>query len=360
MVAAAEKSEQAGSETYQEDHMGAIFKEGFSFSGFERDLLAMNLGDGTFLDISGVSGADSITDGRGAVFADFDNDGDLDIFLTTVQGEAHLLYRNDVGQDNGFLRVILEGTTSGRDAFGAVVRIETASGSRMKLKAGGSGYVSQSDPRLLFGLGADAAVEAIEVTWPGGVRQEFSGVAAGATVRLVEGRAETEVAEERRFRLVDPLGPEEALLDGLGFAKGEPFPDLALQSLSGEAGRLSGLLRKGRRTLVNFWATWCRPCAEEMPELQRLHPDLQRAGVDLIGVSLDRETVAQVSPVVRKRGVTYPNYTTGDETFEALYPRGEAIVPITVLLDERGRVLQVFSGWSERSERALRELTLRR
>ena len=115
--------------------MGAIFKEGFSFSGYERDLLSMNLGDGRFMNISGVSGVDSISDGRGSVFADFDNDGDLDIFLTTAQGEAHFLFRNNVGQRNGFLRLELEGTRSGRDAFGTVVRVKTSAGVQTKMSS---------------------------------------------------------------------------------------------------------------------------------------------------------------------------------------------------------------------------------
>ncbi len=80
MVAAAEQTENAGNQQYHGDHMGAIFKEGFSFSGYERDLLAMNLGNGKFLDVSGVSGVDSISDGRGSVFADFDNDGWEDLY----------------------------------------------------------------------------------------------------------------------------------------------------------------------------------------------------------------------------------------------------------------------------------------
>ncbi len=79
MVAAAEAMEEAGNQTYHSDHMDAIFKEGFSFSGYERDMLSLNLADGTFLDISGVSGVDSLSDGRGSVFADFDNDGWLDL-----------------------------------------------------------------------------------------------------------------------------------------------------------------------------------------------------------------------------------------------------------------------------------------
>ncbi|MFB3095508.1 MAG: FG-GAP repeat domain-containing protein, partial [Candidatus Acidiferrales bacterium] len=64
------------------DQFRLIFEEGFSFSGYERDLLSLNLGGKKFLDISGISGIDSVTDGRGSVFADFDNDGDLDVFRT--------------------------------------------------------------------------------------------------------------------------------------------------------------------------------------------------------------------------------------------------------------------------------------
>ncbi len=181
-MAASERAEPAGGESYHESHMSAIFKEGFSFSGYERDLFAMNLGQGKYLDVSGVSGIDSISDGRGSVFADFDNDGDLDIFLTTAQGEAHYLFRNNVGSDNGFLRVALEGRAGGRDAFGAVVRVKTSAGVLTKLKAGGSGYVSSHDPRLLFGLGGDARAEWVEVVWPGGERQRWEEVPAGAGI----------------------------------------------------------------------------------------------------------------------------------------------------------------------------------
>ena len=108
-MAAAEHVEDAGNADYHDDHMGTIFKQGFSFSGYERDLLTWNQGDGTYRNISGVSGVDSISDGRGSVFADFDNDGDSDIFLTTAQREAHYLFRNNVGSKSNYLRVELTG-----------------------------------------------------------------------------------------------------------------------------------------------------------------------------------------------------------------------------------------------------------
>src|SRR5690349_25139127 len=101
-----------------------MFGQGFSFSGYERDPLYLNLGGKKFTDISGVSGIDSITDGRAGVFADFDNDGDLDVFSTSIQNESPLLFRNTIGQDSKCIRGILEGGNDiAGDASGSVVRV---------------------------------------------------------------------------------------------------------------------------------------------------------------------------------------------------------------------------------------------
>ncbi len=358
-MAASEQVEQPGSEQYHENHMGAIFKQGLSFSGYERDLLSLNLGHGRFLDISGISGVDSISDGRGAVFADLDNDGDSDIFLTTAQGEAHYLFRNNIGNRNGFLRIDLVGTRGARDAFGAVVRIKTSAGIQTKIKSGGSGFLSHHDSRLLFGLGSDEYAEWVEILWPGGAVQRFEQVQAGSALRVIEDEREYKSVAEQRFRLVDPLGAQETLLAGLGFKRGERFPDLNLRSTSGESLKLHALLRSDRGTLVNLWATWCRPCAQEMPELQRIYSDLDRAGIDLVGVSVDLDTAENVWEYVREKQITYPIYITDEVALETLYPRGDATVPLTLLLDGEGRVLEIHSGWSRASEQALHELMAR-
>lgn len=167
-------------------------EQDFSFAGHERDTLFMNVAAGRrgarrFVDISGISGVDSIGDGRGVVFADFDNDGDYDLFITSLQGESHLLFRNNVGQENRHLRVLLEGT-GGSDAFGSVVRVQTSQGTLTKIKAGGSGFISQHDPRLLFGLGRDTRARSVEVAWANGKVERFRGAFnANSTVLLREG-----------------------------------------------------------------------------------------------------------------------------------------------------------------------------
>lgn len=164
----------------------ALLRKNYSFSGYERDLVVLNLGGKGFLDLSGLSGADSLSDGRAAVYLDYDDDGDLDIFLRAMHGEAHHLFRNDAGQDNNWLRVSLTGTRSGKDAFGATVRVKTSHGILTRLKAGGEGFISQRDPRLLFGLGRDEGVEWVEVTWPSGTTVRLPGAGAGTHLRLLE------------------------------------------------------------------------------------------------------------------------------------------------------------------------------
>lgn len=356
MVATSEAVETAGNDQYRDDHMGAIFKEGLSFSGFERDYLALNLGNKSYLDISGVSGVDSISDGRGAAFADFDNDGDTDIFLVALQGTAHHLFRNNVGQDNRSLRITLTGTDSGRDAFGAVVRVKTSAGVLTKVKAGGSGYLAQHDPRLLFGLGEDKRAEWVEVVWPSGRIDRLTAVAAGSSIEVVEGEADYTLLAEKRFKLVDPLGAEDAILARLNLEVGTPFPDLSLAPLDGEPTTLGHILKPGRRTLLNLWATYCIPCRKEMPELQGLAPGLADAGINLAGISLDLETRDLVVPFLEQVGVTYPIYTTDDSRIPEIYADGELFIPLSILLDDQGRVLRVFGGWSPETAAALRGL----
>jgi thiol-disulfide isomerase/thioredoxin len=334
-----------------------MFGQGFSFSGYERDPLYLNLGTRKFLDVSGCSGIDSVTDGRAGVFADFDNDGDLDVFMTTIQGQSHLLFRNNVGQGSRWLRVALEGGASlGKDAFSAVVRVRTSAGVLTKTKAGGSGYISQHDPRLLFGLGRDAHAEAVEVTWPNGTVERFAGpFSAGSTVRLVEGAGRAEPLTLSAARLPEPLTRAEAFASELHVKVGQPVPDLKVVGLDGREGSLRGLLRPGRRLLVNVWATWCVPCQKEMPELEAMRPRLADRGIDLVGVSVDTETGAPVAEYARTR-VRYPVYRIDPADLGRLYTTDEVTVPLSFLLEADGRVAELVPGWSDASRRRFEEI----
>jgi thiol-disulfide isomerase/thioredoxin len=334
--------------------------EGFSFSGYERDPLYLNLGNKKFTDISGVSGIDSITDGRAGVFADFDNDGDLDVFSTTIQGQSHLLFRNNVGQDGRHLRVSLEGSAKsagGRDAFGAVVRVRTSQGTLTKIKSGGSGFISQHDPRLLFGLGRDERAEWVEVTWPAGRAERFEGdFRAGSSWLLREGAGRAQTLATKRAALPDPLTREEVFARGLKIAVGRPMPELALRTVGRAPASLRSLLKPGRRLVVNVWATWCGPCRTEMPELERLRARLAANGVDLVGLNVDTDPAADLRGFLREHRVGYPVYVGGVAAVESLYATDELQVPVSILVDERGVVREIIPGWSAKTQRRFEAL----
>jgi hypothetical protein len=158
----------------------------------EPPLLFRNRGAGRFEDVSNKVGAAlrQPVVGRGAAYLDFDNDGDLDLLITTSNGPARLL-RNDNGNQNDMLRLKLVGVRSNRDGIGAKVTVRTPSGMRLSgMVKSGSSYLSQSELPLTFGLGkpAEGKVVAVEVTWPGGRRESISGVKPNQSITLQEGK----------------------------------------------------------------------------------------------------------------------------------------------------------------------------
>jgi hypothetical protein len=124
---------------------------------------------------------------RGAAYADYDRDGDLDILITDNNGPARLL-RNDGGNRNKWITIKAVGTKSNRSGIGAVIRVQSASGRQWSLVRSGSSYESQSDLAQTFGLGQDPAVQSIEIEWPSGVKDKTANVPANQVVTIVEGK----------------------------------------------------------------------------------------------------------------------------------------------------------------------------
>lgn len=156
----------------------------------EPPLLLRNL-DGKFRDVSAAAGPvfQVPLAARGAAFGDLDNDGRIDVVLNCNNRPAVVL-RNTSGGGQ-WLKLRLVGTKSNRDGIGAWVRVATGSGKEQHafVSAAGS-YLSSSDPRPHFGLGADTEAKLVEVTWPGGAVTRLEHVKAGQTVTVRQGDAQ--------------------------------------------------------------------------------------------------------------------------------------------------------------------------
>jgi hypothetical protein len=142
--------------------------------------LATNDGRGRFTDARSGAGTyfEGRRSGRGAAFADFDNDGDLDIVVNHLDHQARAaLLRNDTDQGNNWVGLELRGCRP-ETAHGADLRLATAGRSLVRVHQPNAGYLSGNDPRVHFGLGESHQVERLEVRWPSGRRQAWADLEA--------------------------------------------------------------------------------------------------------------------------------------------------------------------------------------
>jgi hypothetical protein len=151
-------------------------------------LMFHNLGRGQFEKTSESLGPDFMRPiaGRGVATADFDNDGDIDI-VTNNRGDYPSLLRNDGGNANHWLEVLLIGTKSNRDGVGASLKLTSEGFVHVEQAKGGMSYMSASDPRIQFGLGKRTKIDSLEITWPSGQVDRLTNVPIDQIIAIKEG-----------------------------------------------------------------------------------------------------------------------------------------------------------------------------
>src|SRR5260370_36377412 len=149
-------------------------------------LLARNTGKG-FVDVSAEAGGifQQAWVGRGLAIGDIDNDGRLDAGVTSNDGGLYVLH-NLTQTQNHWITLELVGHRSNRDAIGAEVKLVTAKGSQMATVTTAGSYLSASDKRVHFGLGAEATARTIEIQWRSGMRQTIKNVSADQILKVDE------------------------------------------------------------------------------------------------------------------------------------------------------------------------------
>ena len=346
-----------GNQGFLDRHNGQIFQEGRSFSGNERDKLFINQSTGTgtgelsFVDFSDLSGADSPNDGRAVIAADFDDDGDLDLFVHEIQRERHALYRNNVRSHDsilsgkaappGFIKVRLVATQGQHEAIGATVIADVQGRRVAQVLSRGAGFVSCQVPELVFGLGAAKTCQ-VEVLWPGGARERFEDIDRNSRVRLVEGSGQAEILEPSRRDFPTPL-PR-----GLRMALGSVVEPFSALDAEGQASTLSPReLADGGTLYLNLWATYCGPCVAEMPYLNGLHG---QEGARVVMLSVDiAEAREKAAGLVADRAPALAAFFTppegnGSRTVQQVVDLERLPLPTTLVISPEGLLLEVIRG----------------
>ena len=319
--------------------------------------------------MSGVSGLDLPEDGTGIGFCDWDHDGDLDLWVSNRSAPQVRFFQNRGAGSGKSLRLLLEGRDCNRDAIGARVVMEIVGGKPItRTLRAGDGYLSQSSKWLHFGIGQGEVGE-VEVRWPGGESERFSGLRSGAAYRLRQGDGRASVwvppaVASAVFVKPEPPGaaaPEETTAIVLAIPL--PLPALEYETDSGETAQVFGTPLEGRRgLLVNLWATWCSPCITELEQFVAAKEQLDAAGVGVLALSVDGLSGgagAKRLAVEKLRGLGFPFHSgaaterlieflqiTNDELLVAQRPLP---VPTSFLIDHNWRLIAIYKGKVEPS-----------
>jgi len=305
-----------------------------SFSGNESNSVFLNRGGVRFENISGVTGLDSLADGRAFAFFDFDQDGRSDIVLTNTNNPQLQLFHNEIKNAGKSIKVRLVGGNrldqegkdwSSRDAYGAHVLVEVGGETLRRELRGGDGFAAQNSDTLLIGIGDATVVEKVTVLWPSGRKSEHSSIKAGSLVTIFEN------AKESEAKVVMP-GPIS-------------LPTVRTKLPSSD--RLEFGLKKEINVVVTM-TTWCPVCRGETDHLRRLS-ELSGDEVGFYAFPIDPEESSEKLAEFRKE--TKPPYeilspASHREAVESLLRKhfGELPLPSTIILDGQGRVMKAFKG----------------
>jgi tetratricopeptide (TPR) repeat protein len=357
-----------------------LIRAGGTWSGFERNVFYANNRDGTFSDVAGAAGMDFLEDGRAFALADFDHDGRQEVFLKNRNGPQLRLLKNAMENLPPSIAFRLRGTKSNRDAIGASVTVEAASGRQTRTLRAGSGFLSQHSKEIFFGLGEAAGSVKASILWPNGLRQNLHDLPQNHRVWVEEGSETLRVEPFKVQPLQRPFtdAPTQAV---------EPLPatietwllvpvsapDFSLPDLPGQTRSLAAL--RGKPVLLNFWVTQSEDCERTLQEFNRRHAPWAAQGLQLLTVNLDGfsldepsrdDNAEKLQSFARARRLSFPILRGSTDVasiyniiYRYLFDRHRDLgLPTSFLIDDQGDIVKVYQGLvdSERVEQDFRHI----
>jgi len=334
-----------------------LIRSDHSWSGYERNTFYLNNRDGSFSDISGVSGLDLIEDSRAFALADLDGDGRLEVIAKNRNAPQLRVFRNVMSEIGDAIAVRLRGTKSNRDAIGAAITVRAGELRQTKYLQAGTGFLSQHSKEIFFGLGKAAGKISVTVRWPGGEKQEFAEVALNHRITIEEGKSNVVAAPfstgSAQLRSETPASKAKPLPTSVSTWLLDPLPapDLSLPDRFGKATSLSAV--RGHPVLLSFWAQAAPRSLEQLQELQSHQPEFRAKSVGVIALNVDPSSDApKVRTFSEKTGLVLPIVVaTADVAgvynilYRFLYDRRRDLpIPCSFLLDESGMIVKVYQG----------------
>jgi tetratricopeptide (TPR) repeat protein len=286
----------------------------------------------------------------------------LDLWFANRSSPQARFLRNDDSTGHHYVAFRLRGRQCNRDAVGARVEVYLADdGSPPLLKTvrAGEGYLGQSSLRLHFGLGTADRITRMVVRWPDGTRQQWNDVPIDHAYELVQGKDDLVMQNPRSSLAVLqpaelPPVPASDLMQSL-LSGPLALPPLAFQNWDGSE---ESLAASGRPQLLILWASWCQPCLKELQEVGAQLDRLNKAGVRVSALSVDRVTTdvpvgsAELQQLLQQIGFRAPTGLATVDLLDKLQIVHNQLfdshrplpLPCSFLIDSSGRLAAIYKG----------------
>jgi tetratricopeptide (TPR) repeat protein/peroxiredoxin len=337
--------------------LNELIRSDRTWSGFERNVLYLNNGNGTFSDVSGIAGLDFVEDSRTFAIADFDQDGRLEVVLKNRNSPQLRYLKNVIPELPPVISFRLTGNKSNRDAVGAKITVETDSSRQTRFLQIGSGFLAQHTKEVFFGLGSAKSIVRASIQWPSGATQDLHDLPLNHRIWVGEGQppSRMEPYKTSSIRAPSTANIVSTTPEILPFRSETwliipvPAPEFSVPDLSGRMATLSA--SRGKPVLLHFWSESTSSAEKNLDELEHLHSASTQSALSIMAFNVDalesgKPLAASYSrysfAVVKASPDVIGMYNL---VYRQLFDRHRDMsAPLSFLIDASGSIVKVYQG----------------